>query len=107
MIEMKGLLGDDEKGPFTTQLTRDPSIAIVREFQTNGFNPFLKGLLLILHSRRCLLGRIVEAPPWKIHELTPSLDSLREVMEKELSLVSVSLRACFKAFFKNSFSRVH
>jgi hypothetical protein len=97
----------DEK-TFTMQLSRYPSIAIAREFQTEGFNPSLESLLLILFSRRFLLRGIIEATSRKIHELTPPLDSFEpgEVTEKEFSLVSAFSRVCFKAFFKSSFSRV-
>jgi hypothetical protein len=89
----------DEK-PFTMQLSRDPSIAIAREFQTERFNPSLESLFMILLGRRWLLRRVIEATSRKIHELAPPLDSLREVPEKESSLVSAFSRVCFKAFFK-------
>jgi len=47
--------------PFTMQLSRDPSIAIAREFQTEAFNPPLESLFMILLGRRWLLRRVIEA----------------------------------------------
>lgn len=47
------------------------------------------------------LSTAIEATPWKIHELTPPLDSFEpgEVTEKKFSLVSAFSRVCFKGFF--------
>lgn len=96
-----------DENTFTMQLSRYPSIAIAREFQTEGFNPSLKSLLLFF-LRGLLLSRwIIEAASGKIHELTPLLDSFEPVegMEKQFSLLSTLSRVCCKAFFKSSFSR--
>jgi hypothetical protein len=49
-----------DEEPFTMQLSRDPSIAIAREFQTEGFNPSLDSLFVILLGRRWLLRRVIK-----------------------------------------------